>query len=168
MASSLSLEGSLWRGCIFRVHCEVRCCVGGALVGRDILLSASRSERAAAGRPANEPPPFLVHEKGRFLYVRGREGELRLIGARRGRDDVSQRPRIPWSKDAATEVPREASVLLPECPVGRVGCFSGALRGEGGLLRGQLGELCTVISQNNPTCFKLTWGFAFEGCPKPS
>lgn len=29
------------------------------------------------------------------------------------------------------EGPYEAKVLLPECPVGRVGCFSGALRGEG-------------------------------------
>ena len=52
-------------------------------------------------------------------------------------DDVGQRPRILWSKDATTEVSREASVLLPECPVGRVGCFSGALRSE---------EACFVVS----------------------
>ena len=35
-------------------------------------------------------------------------------------------------------------------------------------LRGQLRELRAAISQNNPTCFELTWGFALEGCPKPS
>ena len=33
-------------------------------------------------------------------------------------------------------------------------------------LRGQLDELCAAISQNNPTCFELTWGFALEGCPQ--
>ena len=79
-----------------------------------------------------------------------------------------------------------------ECPAKRarcfLGCFSGVLWGEGacfvvswkrarcflgccggeGLLRGQLGELCAAIPQNNPTCFNLTWGFAFERCPKPS
>ena len=36
---------------------------------------------------------------------------------------------------------------------------------SGAFLRDQLGELCAAISQNNPTCFKLTWGFSFEGCP---
>lgn len=32
----------------------------------------------------------------------------------------------------------------------------------------QLRELCAAISENNPICFELTWGFALEGCPKPS
>ena len=33
-------------------------------------------------------------------------------------------------------------------------------------LRGQLDELCAAISENNPTCFKLTWDFALERCPQ--
>ena len=33
---------------------------------------------------------------------------------------------------------------------------------------GQENELCTAISQNNSTCSKLTWGFAFKGRSKPS
>lgn len=39
------------------------------------------------------------------------------------------------------EGPYEAKVLLPECPVGRVGCFSGALRGE---------EACFVARSEHP------------------
>ena len=44
----------------------------------------------------------------------------------------------------------------------------GAPRGAQALLRGHLRELCAAISQNNPTCFKLTWGFAFRERPDPS
>ena len=33
-------------------------------------------------------------------------------------------------------------------------------------LRSQLDELCAAISENNPTCFELTWDFALEGCPQ--
>ena len=41
------------------------------------------------------------------------------------------------------------------------------LQGAQPRVRGQLSELCAAISQNNPTRFNLTWGFAFEGCPEP-
>ena len=64
---------------------------------------------------------------------------------------------IPRGKDATTEVPRGAIMLLPGCLAERVGCFSGALRERRTyFVSTERVPLCTVFLQNNQTCLKPT------------
>ena len=69
--------------------------------------------------------------------------------------------RVPLWGSLWSDLPRRGALVgrdvLLRRPVEQV-----LLRGEGGLLRGQLGELSADISQNNPTCSKLTWGLCFR------